>query len=211
MGNDATACQSRFSGTSPATATVAECSSSATPPVDGLLPSSLGGDEPEDDGLVRRYRGQRLEPTGALVVILEQEPLSTYAGQQALREPVIAALDQPAALLVAATKMQAERNAGTLSEDDVVQLETEVKPALGGQPNGVDGAIGGIEEQRIVGSVELDVFADQPHEPVDFVAQDFGEVGEEVFQRVRLDYDPTAAYFEVWHAVHGHGSDSRTE
>jgi hypothetical protein len=25
-------------------------------PVDGLLPSSLGGEQPEDDGLVRRYR-----------------------------------------------------------------------------------------------------------------------------------------------------------
>ena len=46
-------------------------------PVDGLLPSSLGGDEPEDGGLVRRYCGQRLESTGALVVIFEQESLST--------------------------------------------------------------------------------------------------------------------------------------
>jgi hypothetical protein len=26
--------------------------------------------------------------------------------------------------------------------------------------------------------------------------------------RVRLDDDPTAAWFEVWPAVHGHGSDS---
>ena len=38
-----------------------------------------------------------------------------------MREPVVAALDQPAALLVAATKMEAERNAGTLSEEVVRQ------------------------------------------------------------------------------------------
>ena len=29
--------------------------------------------------------------------------------------------------------------------------------------------------------------------------------------RVRLDDDPTRAWFEVWHAVHGHGGDGRTE
>jgi N-acetylglutamate synthase len=29
--------------------------------------------------------------------------------------------------------------------------------------------------------------------------------------RVRLDDDPTSAWFEVWHAVHGHDSDCRTE
>jgi len=37
----------------------------------------------------------------------------------------------------------------------------------------------------------------------------FRDVGEEAFQRVRLDDDPTGALFEVWHAMHGHGSDSR--
>jgi hypothetical protein len=68
-----------------------------------------------------RYRGQRLESTGALVVILEKQPLGAHAAKQALREPVVAALDQPTALLVAATKMKTERNAGMLSEDAVVE------------------------------------------------------------------------------------------
>ena len=79
--------------------------------------------------------------------------------------------------------MEAERNAGTLSEDDVVELETEVEPALGRSASaGVEVAIGGIEEQWIVGSIELDVFTAQPHELVDFLAQDFGDVGKEAFQ-----------------------------
>jgi hypothetical protein len=39
-----------------------------------------GGGEPEDDGLVLRYRGQRLESAGALVVVLEEEPLRARAG-----------------------------------------------------------------------------------------------------------------------------------
>src|SRR5947209_6515583 len=99
--------------------------------VDGFLPSSLRCDEPEDDGLVLRYRGKWLESAGALVVVLQEQPLGTDAGEQAPREPLIAALDQPAALLIAATKMKAERNAGTLSEDDVVELEAEVEPTLG--------------------------------------------------------------------------------
>ncbi|MDT4981841.1 MAG: hypothetical protein QOG07_3720, partial [Pseudonocardiales bacterium] len=38
--------------------------------VDGFLPSSLRRDEPEDDGLVVRYRGKWLESAGAVVVVL---------------------------------------------------------------------------------------------------------------------------------------------
>jgi hypothetical protein len=60
--------------------------------------------------------------------------------------------------------MESERNAGTLSEDDVLELETEVEPALGRPASaGVEVAIGRIKKEWIVGSVELDVFAAQPH------------------------------------------------
>jgi hypothetical protein len=84
----------------------------------------------------------------------------------------------PAALLVAATKMETECNARTLSEDDVVELE----PALGRPPPAfVVLAIGGIEE-RIVGSVELDVFAAEPYELVDLLAEDLGDIGQEALQ-----------------------------
>src|SRR5262249_1522701 len=125
--------------------------------VDGLPPSGLGCDEPEDDGGVGWYRAQWFESAGALVVVFEQEPLRADAGKQAPREPVVAALHQPGALLVAATKMKAERHAGALSEDDVVEFEAEVEPALGRPASaGVELAIGGIKKQRIVRSVELD-------------------------------------------------------
>ncbi|MGH3976331.1 MAG: hypothetical protein ACRDS9_23865, partial [Pseudonocardiaceae bacterium] len=89
--------------------------------VDGLLPSSLGRDKPEDDGLVLGYRGQRFESTGALVVVFQEQPLRAHTGEQALGEPVVAARNQPAAVLVAATKMEAERDAGMLSDDGVVE------------------------------------------------------------------------------------------
>jgi hypothetical protein len=151
--------------------------------VDGLLPSSLRRDEPKDDGLVVRYRGKWLESTGALVVVFEEEPLGADVGEQALREPVVAALDQPAALLVAATKMEAERNAGTLSEDDVIKLEPEIEPALDRPSSAlIEVAIGGIKQERIVGSVELDVLAAEPHELVDLLTKDLGDVGQEALQ-----------------------------
>jgi hypothetical protein len=50
--------------------------------VDGFLPSSLRRDEPEDDGLVLRYRGKWLESAGALVVVFEEEPLGADAGDR---------------------------------------------------------------------------------------------------------------------------------
>jgi hypothetical protein len=68
---------------------------------------------------------------------------------------------------------------------DVVELEleAEVKPALGRPASaGIEVAIGGIKEEQIVGSVELDVFAAQPHELVDLLTQDFGDVGQEALQ-----------------------------
>jgi hypothetical protein len=67
-----------------------------------------------------------------------------------------------------------------LSEDNVVELEAEVKPALG-RPASVfiEVAIGGIKQERIVGCVELDVLAAQPHELVDLLTQDLGNVGQE--------------------------------
>ena len=79
--------------------------------------------------------------------------------------------------------MEAERNAGTLSEDDVVELEAEVKPALGRPTSAlVKVAIGRIEQQRIVGSVELDVLAAQAYELIDLLAQDLGNVSQEALQ-----------------------------
>jgi hypothetical protein len=74
--------------------------------------------------------------------------------------------------------MEAERDARTLSEDDIVELKAEVEPALGRPASAlVEGAIGGIEEERIVGSVELDVLAAEPHELVDLLAEDLGDIG----------------------------------
>jgi hypothetical protein len=79
--------------------------------------------------------------------------------------------------------MKAERNAGTLSEDDVVELEAEVEPTLGRPASAlIEVAIGGIKEERIVGSVELDVLAAEPRELVDLLAQDLGDVGQEALQ-----------------------------
>src|SRR5262249_17323143 len=41
---------------------------------------------------------------------------------------------------------------------------------------------GGIKQQRIVRSIELDVFAAEPHELVDLLTKDLGDVGQEAFQ-----------------------------
>ncbi|MGH3896749.1 MAG: hypothetical protein ACRDTA_00560, partial [Pseudonocardiaceae bacterium] len=81
-------------------------------------------------------------------------------------------------MLVAATKTEAEHHAGMLSDDEVVELKAQVEPAPG-RPASVfvEVAIGGIEQQRIVRGIELDVLAAQPHQLVDLLAQDLGDVG----------------------------------
>jgi hypothetical protein len=63
-------------------------------------------------------------------------------------------------ILVPATQREAEPHARVVSEDDVVEFEVEVEPALGWLAcAGVEVAVGGVEQQWVVGSVELDVVA----------------------------------------------------
>ena len=100
-----------------------------------------------------------------------------------LGEPVVAALDEPAARLVPAAEVEAERHAGMVSDDDVVELEAELEPALGRPAAAlVEVAIAGVEEQRVVGRVELDVGGAELDELVDLLAQDLGDRPEELLQ-----------------------------
>ena len=118
-----------------------------------------------------------------LVVVLEQQPLRVDPREEPLGEPVVAALDEPAARLVPAAEVEAERDPVVLADDEVVELEPELEPALGRPPAArVEVAVARIEEQRVVRRVELDVGGAEANELVDLLAQDLGDVAEELLQ-----------------------------
>jgi hypothetical protein len=53
------------------------------------------GDQTKDHHAVVGYFAQGLEGTGARIVILEQQPLSTQVPKNGLRDKVVSTLDQP--------------------------------------------------------------------------------------------------------------------
>ena len=107
-----------------------------------------------------------------------------HAAEEALGEPVVAALDEPAARLVAAAEVEAEGHAGMIADHVVVELEAEVEPALRRPAAAlVEVPVARVDEQRIVRRVELDVGRAEPDELVDLLAQDLGHVPEERLER----------------------------
>src|SRR5258706_16155548 len=67
---------------------------------------SLGREETKDDGPVLRDEAKRLEAAGALAVVLQQEPIVTKPPEGLLGDPVVAALGEPPAAVVAAAHVQ---------------------------------------------------------------------------------------------------------
>src|SRR5436309_6012492 len=151
--------------------------------VDGLAPRRLRRHESEHDDLVVGNRAKRSERAGPRVVVLEQQSLCANAGEQPLREPVVPPFHEPAACLIAAAEVEAEGDARVISDDVVVELDTELEPALG-RPAAtfVEPAVCRIDEQRVVRCVQLDVHRAEPHELVDLLTEEFGDVGEELLQ-----------------------------
>ena len=151
--------------------------------VHGLPPAALRRHEPEDDDLVLRHLGERLERARALVVVFEQDPLGLHPGEQACGDPVVAAGDEPAARLVPAAEVHPERHARMVADDEVVELEAELQPAVGGPAAGlVELPVAGVEEEGVVRRVELDVAGAEAHELVDLLAEDLGDVSEVVLE-----------------------------
>lgn len=81
--------------------------------------------------------------------------------------------------------MEAEHHAEVVGDDDVIELRAELDPPIGRPtPALVELPIRGIDEQRIVRGVELDVGGAETDELGDLLAKDLRDVAEERLQRV---------------------------
>jgi hypothetical protein len=79
------------------------------------------------------------------------------------RDPLVAAARKPAAALVSPAQVKAECDAGKIPDDGVVHLDAAFQVALRAPALGfVEDARRRIEQQRIVGRVELDVGRAEP-------------------------------------------------
>ena len=79
------------------------------PALEGVLVlerAALGGDQAEHDLLALRHEPQRLEATGALVVVLQEEAVDGELGEQRLGDEVVAALGRPRGAVVAAAHVR---------------------------------------------------------------------------------------------------------
>ena len=73
----------------------------------------FGADEAENDGFAFGKEAQRFERAGAVVVVFEEEPVDVERGEHFLSDRVVAAFGVPVAAIVAAAKMDGERDSGT--------------------------------------------------------------------------------------------------
>src|SRR5215213_6120543 len=82
----------------------------------GLAPTRFRGHEAEDGDLVVGHVGERLEAAGALVVVLEHQPLGADTAEDPARQRLIGAGDQPAATLIAPAEVEGEGDAGVFPD-----------------------------------------------------------------------------------------------
>ena len=75
--------------------------------------AELRADQTEHDNFSLRDESQRLESSGALVVVFEQEAIAIELVEDLVGDGVIAALGVPVAAIVAATQMDGQRHAGS--------------------------------------------------------------------------------------------------
>ena len=76
----------------------------------GLELAALGGDEAEHDQLVLGHEPQRLEPSGAGVVVLEEEAIHVELAEQRLGDEVVATLGGPRGAEIAAAHVGGHRH-----------------------------------------------------------------------------------------------------
>jgi hypothetical protein len=145
---------------------------------------ALGTDEAENDSLARGDEAQRFEGAGALVVVLEKEAIDVEGGEEFFGDGVVATLGVPVAAIVAAAEMDAEGDAGDAGglETLVVGGEGFVEGGLGVEAHLVLHPVApfGVEVVAVAGSVDLDVVDVAGGELLHLVANDCGDVVEEI-------------------------------
>src|SRR5580700_2393345 len=155
------------------------------PALEGVLAlqgAALGGDQAEDDHLAGRDEPQRLEPAGALVVVLQEEPVHGQLAEQGLGDEVVTALRRPRGAEVAAAHVRGDGHAvgaagdGGVDLPDVTQVQVLGVLAAAGDL----GALGRVVEVGEAGVVELQVTAAEGAEPGDLVGVRGGQVGPEL-------------------------------
>ena len=162
-----------------------------------LAARGLRRHEAEHDELPVRNRTQGCEGPRPIVVVLEQQPVSANARKDSVRKPVVPALDEPAAGLVSPAEVEAEGDVRMIADHVVVQLETQLEPPLGRPAAAlVELPVPRIDQQRVLRRVQLDVRRAEPHQLVDLLAEQLGDVLEECFE-VRIGRGRTFGITEV--------------
>src|SRR5919107_1831698 len=93
-------------------------------------PGCLGGDEAEYGYLILRHVREGIEVPRAFVIVLEHQPLCVYAAEDAARQRLVGARDQPAAPLVAPAKVEGEGDVRVIPDHEVVELDPPAQPAI---------------------------------------------------------------------------------
>ncbi len=126
--------------------------------IDCFQSGMFGSNQTEHNHLVRRHRLQRQEGPGTLVIILQQKSLGVYTLKYRLGDEIVTTFDQPTAALVASSKMKAERHLGEAIHDGIVHFDPPGQVSVH-RPTSllVKLARLGIQQKRVVGSVDLDI------------------------------------------------------
>jgi len=161
----------------------------------------LGGDQAEDDQLARGHEPQRREAAGALVVVLQEEPVHVQPGKQRLGHEIVPAGGDPAGPEVAPAQVRGDRHPGRAVLDGGVDLGDVAQVQAGGvlAPAGDPGALGRVVEVGQGGVVELQVGAAQRAQPGDLVGVGGGQVGPE---RLHLRVDGRVEHGRAAAVVH---------
>src|SRR5438067_13173839 len=148
-----------------------------------LQPRLLRGHQTQHDLAIGRHHAQRPEVARALVVVLQEEALEAALAKDA-RDRLVAAARVELRLVVAAADVQTEDHARVAADDRVVHLDAGVD-----QPVGIAAARDvarpqrGIEQGRVLGRVDLNVRAAQPHQLLDLATIEVHDVGQEPVAR----------------------------
>jgi hypothetical protein len=79
--------------------------------------------------------------------------------------------------------VKAERHVRVVADHGIVELEAEFEPAIRRPAAArVELSVPGIDQERVLRRVELDVGRSEANELVDLLAEDLGDVGEESLQ-----------------------------
>ncbi len=103
------------------------------------------------------------------------------APEHFFRKQIIAALQQPPAALIAASQVESEGNLRMVRHNGVVHFNSRFEPAIHGPALGLVKGFGPwIQQQAIVGRINLDIRSAQPDQFVNFDPEDIHDVGKEM-------------------------------